>query len=120
MQKKMATPSGGKLNFSSDEQRDRRDAFKDVKPYCGDPVLSESSDRIPSLYALSAQRVIRGNVPFERCAVPTVLHRKLEMYRRSEEWLGPKILKCSLCENFYTNQEKFDRHWCEKRRHKYY
>ena len=94
----------------------RHDEFKNVKPYCGDPLLETGPDRVPSLYVLSARMVLRGKIPFERCVVPTVLRKRLETYRSYEQWQGPKIMKCSTCWKFYTTQQKFDKHKCDRRR----
>ena len=109
---KMAANGGG-APAKKKKKRPRRDVYKDVKPYCGDPILDEGPDKVPTLYALSVHSVIRHKVPYAQCGIPTVLHKKLEVYRKYEEWMGPKIHKCSACGKFFTTMEKFDKHVCE-------
>ena len=95
------------------KRRPRRDVFKNVKLYCEESILDECVDKVPTLYVLSVHSVIRNKVPFEDCGVPTVLHKRLEVYRLYEEWVGPRIHKCSTCEKFFTTEEKFAKHTCE-------
>ena len=105
-----------------EELERREDVFKDCKPYFGD-VLSDvllgdsPPGEVHSLYVLSLRTVLRARVPYERCDVPTVIRKRLDVYRRLVQWPGPKIMKCSRCGKFYTEQEKFDHHKCNQHHH---
>ena len=95
----------------------RVNAFKDFKPYFQDVQLDllfgyAPSFEVESLFILGLRTVLRSQIPYERYPVPTVVRKKLDGYRRLVQWPGPRIMKCSKCDRFYTDQDKFDRHEC--------
>lgn len=90
-------------------ESERTDLFASVRPYYG-TVVYEVRDKVPTLFSYCVKSVIASSMNIED--VPTALKSKLEYYKKLESYSGPKILKCSKCEQFYSSRKKFTKHVC--------
>ncbi len=111
----MAAKGGQGVSTSTDKKatKNRYDVFKNAKPYYGSPILGADGQRVPALFILCAHTVMVKEIPFtEMKSVPPVLKSKLEHYKRYEVYKGPRVMKCSACGKFYTNEQKFQVHAC--------
>ena len=90
----------------------RYDTFRYAKPYYGAPVL-EVRDNVPTLFSLSVRCVFSKKIKFAVTpTVPPVIKSRLEYLKRYEYFSGPRIMKCSKCEKFYTSKHRFLTHDC--------
>ncbi len=90
---------------------ERFDLFRDVKPYYGDPRLYEARGDIPTLYSLSLKSVVENSV--ELNSIPSSLKSEVQLCKKYEDFSGPRIIKCSKCQKFYSKQKKYVKHKCD-------
>lgn len=91
--------------------RERRDLFKDIKPYYGSRELYEVRESVPTLFSLSVKFVLERELDCR--SIPPTLLTKLHHCQQQQLYKGPKIIKCSGCSKFYSKQQKFLDHICE-------
>ena len=91
---------------------DRFDLFRDATPYYGAPLL-EIRDKVPTLYSLSVRRIFSSKIDYVSASdVPPVIKSRLEYLKKYETYPGPRVMKCSNCQKFYTHQKRFLTHDC--------
>ena len=96
----------------AESKPDRYDLFRYSKPYYGAPLL-EVRDKVPTLYSLSVRLVFTADIDFTSASgLPPVIKSRLEYLKKYEMHPGPKIMKCSNCNKFYTHQKRFLTHDC--------
>ena len=91
--------------------RERKDLFKNIKPYYGSRELYEVRECVPTLFSLSVKFVLDRELNYQ--SMPPSLQSKLNHCKQQQVYKGPKIFKCSICSKFYSKQQKFIDHKCE-------
>lgn len=90
----------------------RYDLFRDARPYYGE-IVFEVRDKVPTLFSLSVKCVFSRKVEFAAASdLPPVMKSRLEYLKQYETFPGPRIMKCSSCNKFYTHQKRFLTHDC--------
>ena len=92
----------------------RYDVFRDAKPYYGVPLL-EVRDKVPTLFSCSVRCVFEKKIQFsEAPELPSVMKSRLEYLKRYMygSFAGPRVMKCSNCNKFYTHKKRFFGHNC--------
>lgn len=91
---------------------DRVDLFSAVRPCYGERGWYEKRDSVPTLLSIGMKCVVARKLDFQ--GLPTVLRDKLDHWQLSQDYKGPKVMKCSRCSKFYTKPSRFAAHNCEQ------
>lgn len=91
-------------------KKPRVDEFRGARPYYG---VRRFHEKVPPLFMLCSEVIVKTEMDYGNIrGLPPVLKSRLDHYRKYEDYKGPKISKCSVCQRFFSNPEKFKVHEC--------